>query len=51
MEDNVYDIIIVGAGVVGATLANLIVQSEANRSMSIALVDQGIGGNPWHHGT
>lgn len=40
MKQTDYDIVIVGAGLVGATLAAAIVEDPANQSLSIALIDQ-----------
>ncbi len=40
-DDTDYDIVIVGAGLVGATLAASIVSQKANQSLKIAIVDQG----------
>jgi 2-octaprenylphenol hydroxylase len=37
-----YDIVIVGAGLVGATLAVTLASAPENKSLSIALIDQGV---------
>ncbi len=38
-----FDIVIVGAGMVGATLAALLARQPATRALSIAVVDSGVG--------